>query len=123
MNREPYLLQEMSSSCAKYVSQISTNTTTYHHGRFLMITPRCESLERIIISFQTAKLCKTHSPQHPTHVRMCLVKHGIYHSVYEIAHAQRPGFPLLSQDSWRGELRFFFFCSGSSPLCVELIKL
>jgi len=32
-----YLLQEISGSLAKYVSQISINTATYHHSRFLLI--------------------------------------------------------------------------------------
>jgi hypothetical protein len=40
----------------RYVSEISINTITYHHSRFLIVTPRFESLERRSVSFQIAKL-------------------------------------------------------------------
>jgi len=42
VSNEGHLLQEMSGSWAIYVSQISINTTTYQHRRFLIITPRFE---------------------------------------------------------------------------------
>jgi len=42
VSNEGHLLQDMSGSWAKYVSEISINTTTYHHSRFLIITPRFE---------------------------------------------------------------------------------
>jgi hypothetical protein len=45
----------MSGLWAKYVSQISINTTTYHHSRFLKIIPRFEFLERRIV-FHTTEL-------------------------------------------------------------------
>jgi len=100
VSNEGYLLQEMSSSSTKYVSQISINTTTYHHSRSLIITPRFESLERIIVSFQTAILCKTLvsiTPNTTTdeschlYVWSVLVTDGVYHTVNEIAHAQKLG--------------------------------
>jgi len=97
VDNERHLLQEIGGSWAKYVYQISINSTTYHHSRFLIISPKFDSLSPRIGSFHTALLCtrltSLTSKARPKH-------DAAYHSVYldlnEIAHAQTPG--LLTYD-------------------------
>jgi hypothetical protein len=65
VRNEGYLLQEISGSWTKYVSQISINAITYHHSRLLIETQGMDALEPRIAEFYTDELAT--KPQHTLH--------------------------------------------------------